>query len=262
MAKNRVGTRKTPGDGGVAKVSQKTETLRQGVAKKNTQKTEKNTQRSKQRSERVSLSRANREKMLALYTGSALGLREIGRMFGVDATRVTREARKDGLERGEPGEVAARVELEGARRIAEAQTGQTLLSPDAIANAFVAATAQVIERQRGNQRAARAAVETLLERVREQMAKRPALTQVITTLAAAAAKNADIETLKAAHVALDSLEVEAMAKTARQLVASLRDLDGLERVAYGLKDVTQGEVKGKPRVVVVPAKVPLPDDDD
>jgi len=261
MARNSVGTRKTPDLKGVAKVRQKDGGLPQGDANAKRAKAK----RPEQRSQRVKLSPAKLEQMLALYAGSPLSVREIGRRYGVDGSRVTREAQKAGVERGDAVELATRVDLEGAKRIAEGHAGKRLVSTEQIQQAFVVATAKVLETQRADQREARAAVQALLVRLQSMMQAVPEVSELLHRLAALAQSIEDSDLRRSCFDALGALNIGDMAKTARQLVASLKDLDALERAAYGLKDVTSADGeqnKARPRAVVVPAKAELPNDDD
>lgn len=262
MARNSVGTRKTPDVEGVSKVSQTQAGFGQGVPNKNTPSGTRSKQ-AEQRSKRVNLTPAKLEQLLALYAGSPLSIREIGRRFGVTATRVIREAEQAGVERGDAAEVAARVDLEGAKRIAEAQAGKRLVSTEAIQQAFVAATARVLETQRADQRDARAAVQALLTRLQSMMQAVPEVSELLHRLAAMALAIEDPELRRNCFDALGALNIGDMARTARQLVASLKDLDALERAAYGLKVTeTPDPAATRPRVAVVPAKAARPPDED
>jgi hypothetical protein len=106
-------------------------------------------------------------------------------------------------------------------------------------------------------------VQRVLVRLTAMMDEVPTLQEALLKLGAYALATEDVELRRAVFSTLDSLNVEPLAKTARQLVASLRDLDTIERAAHGLKVVeAQDPAAGRPRVAVVPAKAPRPSDED
>ncbi len=245
MAKNRVGTRKTPGWKSVATVGQK----RGGVQR---------------RVKRIPLSPKQLVDMLELYAESPLSLREIGLRFGVDKSRVLREAQKAGIERGGGADLAARVEAASKAAIAEQRAGESLKDSESVSDQYVRAAAAVLAAQRTDQRLARSALQRLLVRMNEILDSVPDLHEALRALAAAAIAMGDQDVRVKAFQAMDSLNFEPMARTARQLVQSLRDLDAIERIAHGLKvgDDPDGPSAARPRVAVVPAKAPRPRDED
>lgn len=255
MARNSVGTRKTPDGEGAAKVRQKSSKLPQGAATK------------KRRAPGVSKHLSSDDKrMLDLWRCSSLSGREIGRRFGKDESYVRRLAAKQGVERGDSGEIHSRIEAEAQKQIAEETAGRPLVTADTIQKAFVTAAARVLSRQRDDQKAARNAVQTLLQRLQSMMAELPEIHDALEALAAAAMAVEDDDMRRAAYKTMQVLNVEGLSKTARQLVASLRDLDGIERAAHGIKageggDNGTGGTVGA-RAVVVPAKQDLPADED
>lgn len=253
MAKNSVGTRKTPGKAGAKTVRQNAAATPQGAAeKKHPQKQPKKRPLSEVEQQTVSLLRH-----------SAHSIREISRIVDKDDSWVRRLRDRLGIERSDAVEIAARVDAASKQAIAEQTAGKTLADPEAVATTYVQAAAGVLARQRADQRVARDAVQRVLVRLTAMMDAVPTLSEALLKLGAYALATDDAELRKAAFGTLDSLNVEPLAKTARQLVASLRDLDSIERAAHGLKVVEeQDPAASRPRAVIVPAKAQRPSDED
>lgn len=249
MAKKRVVTRKTHGAAGAAEV-------RHDAAARGT----------KRRVESVGVSTPEKQlsalekRTLELYRETPLSVREIGRRVGKDDSYVRRLVAREGAERGDAQEIAARLEAAQQRAIAEAQTGATIASAERVGEVYIQATTAVLNTQRSDQRAARMAVAKLLARVNDTLGVLPTVPEAIAAIKAAAIAAGDIPVLRS----IQALDVSELAKTARQLVAALRDLDAIERVAHGIKTGEGGEGKtaSKARVAVVPAKAERPPDDD
>ena len=249
MAKKRVVTRKTHGAAGAAEVRQ--DAAGRGAAKGSV-------------SGRVSATEkqlsALEKRTLELYRETPLSIREIGRRVGKDDSFVRRLVAREGAERGDAQEIAARLEAAQQRAIAETQAGTAIASAERVGEVYIQATTAVLNTQRSDQRAARLAVAKLLARVNDAVAVLPEVAEAIAGIKAAAIGAGDVPVLRS----LQALDVSELAKTARQLVAALRDLDAIERVAHGIKAGEGGEcpAAGKARVAVVPAKAARPPDDD
>lgn len=256
MAKNSVGTRKTPD----RKVRQ---APRQNAADLPHRGGDRG-RPAKTRATRV-LSKVE-QRAVDMLQHSAMSLREIARTLGKDDRWVRRLRDEMQVERGNPHEIAARVTARSQQQIAEQQAGQPLTDPQAVASEFVNAAAAVLNRQRADQRLARAAVQRLLGRINELLDGVPDLAEALRMLAAMAQAIDDQELRSKLFTTLDNLHFEPLARTARQLVSSLRDLDAIERIAHGLKigddpDAPAGAA-ARPRVAVVPAKAARPADED
>lgn len=255
MAKNSVGTRKTPD----RKVRQ---APRQNAADLPHRGGDRG-RPAKTRATRV-LSKVE-QRAVDMLQHSAMSLREIARTLGKDDRWVRRLRDEMQVERGNPHEIAARVTARSQQQIAEQQAGQPLTDPQVVASEFVNAAAAVLNRQRADQRLARAAVQRLLGRINELLDGVPDLSEALRMLAAMAHAIDDQDLRSKLFTTLDNLHFEPLARTARQLVSSLRDLDAIERIAHGLKigdDPDAPAGAARPRVAVVPAKAARPADED
>lgn len=166
-----------------------------------------------------------------------MSVREIARRFGKDDSYVRRLAKRYSVERADARDIAGRIDAATQRRVAEQQAGKPLETAEAIQQAYIEATAVVVDRQRGDQRAARLLIQELLRKLHGLVAHMPEVHELLRILATKAAANEDTATEKTLFAMLDSLNVEACTRSARQLVASIKDLDGMERLAHGIKDL-------------------------
>jgi hypothetical protein len=182
--------------------------------------------------------------ILDAFTASAMSVREIARRFETSDTYVYRLAKRNGAQRADADDVAGRIAATVQRHVAEHATGRPLTSADDVQTAFIEATATVIGRQRADQRAARVTVQRVLDRLTQMMDRAPDIEATLTALGGAAMALDDAEIRRAVLATLAALQVEQLAKTARQLVASLRDLDAIERIAHGIKDAKTPEQAG------------------
>lgn len=202
------------------------------------------------------------EQILDAYTMTAMSVREIARRFGKNDIYVRRLAKKHGAQRADAEDVSARVDATVQRHVAQQALGRPPADGETQA-AYIEATATVIGRQRADQREARAAVQRVIARLTAIIDNQPTIAETLAKVAMYAAATEDDDVRKAALNAIDGLHVEPLAKTARQLVASLRDLDAIERAAHGLKVPEQTDPNAaRPRAMIVPAKTALPSDED